>query len=755
MPPAIAAVAVGVLAGASAAIAGASLVAAILIGAGAALFSGLSTLLTPSLEPPKLSPLSSADRLQKRTVTVRDPVRSRDMVYGRTRKGGTIIEFITSTDDSKELNLVIALAGHECEAIQEVYFGEDLAFDSSGVVQPKFTDKAFVTKYLGTSTQTADAGLMARSSRWTSAHRLRGICYIVVLLIFDRDLYAAVPNVSAIVKGKKVFDPRSGLTVWSDNAALCQADYLNDPTYGLAIPYSGGSPAPEIDVIDEAVLIAAANICDESVSVPPFTGSPPTPSTEKRYLLNGVIDSAEEPESNLTKMLSASYGRALYVGGEWLVKAGAFETPTLGFDEDDLRGNVVVQPRVPRRDLFNAVRGIFVSEKNNFQPADFPPVTSTTFQTQDNGERIWRDVELPFTATETMAQRIAKIHLFAMREQISVIYPCSLKALQVNVGDTVMITNARMGWTDKIFLVTDWSFAVVQDEEGAPLLGCNMQLRETSAAVYDITASEQDLIAAAPDTLLPSPANVEFWAVQIDGRGQFATSSVLAGFEAIINGQQAPTWPGRLGSPSGMVGLVYNPRTGHLNCQDQNLATGNNQDVFDQYVVTPVLNPSYTTEELDITFDDNVRIIAPLVSQKGPGEPGAFSALVEFDYRLDAGAFVGFSPLRVQSATGMHFKFRAVFDTSEGAAMIVKSFNPTIAKRLVVHKVSSVVIPVGGKSFVFDTPYHKTPTVGANVHASAGRSVVFPEIDRLGFTGKVFDASSDVGGTIGWRSEGV
>ena len=44
---------------------------------------------------------------------------------------------------------------------------------------------------------------------------------------YDDKAYASVtPNISAIVKGRKVYDPRTTSTVWSDNAALCVLDYL-------------------------------------------------------------------------------------------------------------------------------------------------------------------------------------------------------------------------------------------------------------------------------------------------------------------------------------------------------------------------------------------------------------------------------------------------------------------------------------------------------------------------------------------------
>lgn len=697
---------------------------------------------------PDVSSEPTATTGERRTVTVRDPVAPREIVYGKTRKGGTIVEFTTTTGDASELHLVIALAGHECEAIEEIYFGEELAFDASGTVQRKYSGKATLSKFLGTDTQAADSYLVSKVARWTPNHRLLGIAYIRVSLIFDRDIYPGVPNITAVVKGKKVYDPRVSASpadiAWTDNAALCQADYLNDGTYGLRAAY--------LTEIDDTELTAAANVCDELVNIPPV-GSPAV--TENRYTLNGVVSSAEEPGKNLERLLSASYGRANFIGGLWIVRPGAYDSPSETFDENDLRGNLVVQARVPRRTVFNAVRGTFVSAKNKYQPADFPPLTSATFEAQDNGERIWADITLPFTATETMAERIAKIHLFAMREQISVTYPCSLKAVRVRAGDVVAITNTRMGWSAKPFVVADWEFAV-HEIEGAPVLGTTLSLRETSSAVYDITAGEQELIAAAPDTEFPPPTDVEFWATLIDGRGQFATSSVTSGFEAIIRPAQYRTWPGRAASPSLMSGFVYNPRTGHLNCEDQAGATGDNFDVFDSYVVTPVVNPSYETPELSISFDDVARMSAPVLAEKGPGETGSFTQAITADYRTDAGAYAGFVPLRVESVTARHFKFKVSYDTSAGAAMILKAFTPAVAKRLVVEKRTGVVIAVGGNSFGFAKPYHKTPSIGATMIGGSTLTPLLSGVSGSGFTLTVYDkADNDVGGTVNWRSEGV
>ena len=120
---------------------------------------------------------------------------------------------------------------------------------------------------------------MAAVADWTTAHRLRSIAYIYARLKANRDVYpTGIPNISAKVKGRKVYDPRVGgqdpadptTWAWSNNAALCLRDYL----LGVPRPDGAGGFATELfglgatnAEIDDAELIAAANVCDEGVAL--------------------------------------------------------------------------------------------------------------------------------------------------------------------------------------------------------------------------------------------------------------------------------------------------------------------------------------------------------------------------------------------------------------------------------------------------------------------------------------------------------
>ena len=78
-----------------------------------------------------------------------------------------------------------------------------------------------------------------------------------------------------------VYDIRTATSAYTTNAALCQADYLNDPLFGVDADYT-------TEILD-APLIEAANICEEQVALD-------VGGTEDRYSLNGVIDSSSTPK---------------------------------------------------------------------------------------------------------------------------------------------------------------------------------------------------------------------------------------------------------------------------------------------------------------------------------------------------------------------------------------------------------------------------------------------------------------------------
>ena len=449
--------------------------------------SGISQAMT---KKPKIPTQAT---LLGRSQMVKQPITSRKIVYGRQKVSGAVV-FMETSNKSQYLHIIVAIAGNELNSIQKVFLNDaELTLDGDGnITAPSILSGVGIIKtQLGAADQ-AHLNLAQYGAIWPGTATLKGIAFIYARLEYNPDSFPnGIPNISAIVEGKKVYDPRTTSTAYSKNSALILRDYLTNTEYGV-----GASS----DEIDDASFIAAANVCDENVSLS-------AGGTEKRYESHGVVDTANPPKQVIEEMLSAMAGTLTYSGGKFYVKAGAYSSPSDTLTEDDLRAGISIVTKPSRRDNFNAVKGVFLpDEAGNFQPTDYAPVTSSTFEAEDGSERVFSELDLTFTQSSSMAQRIAKIALFKSRQQLVITMPCKLTAFKHNIGDTVMVTLDRFGFSSKVFEVTNWSFASSVDENGNAELGVDLILRELASSVFDWNAEETAFVA--DNTNLRSPSDL-------------------------------------------------------------------------------------------------------------------------------------------------------------------------------------------------------------------------------------------------------
>jgi len=411
---------------------------------------------------------SMGTSMQGNSVTVREPAVSRKIIYGRARVGGAIVYLDSTGTDNEYLHLVVAVAGHAIDGFEEVWFNDTKIWDGS--FQGNWGSYVHIGFHDGTQT-TADSTLVSASTGWTNDHKLLDTAYIYVRLKYDTDQFAqGLPNISTVVRGKKVYNPVSATTAWSQNPALCVFDYLKDTKYGLAESASN---------VNTTALIAAQSLCDETVNL---SGS----GSQQRYVLDGVVDTANSRKDNIEAMLSSMGGKLIYSGGEYFIVGAEYNTPTITVDESVLVGGISVKTKQSRRSLYNGVKGVYLAEEENYTLADYPSITSSSYSTED-GDPIYLDMPLPFTTNNVRAQRIAKIALLQSRQQTQITIPCNLAALKFKAGDNIMVTNSRMGWTQKVFEVTGYQLDITTD--GAIVV--NVDAIETASAIYDWATSDQ------------------------------------------------------------------------------------------------------------------------------------------------------------------------------------------------------------------------------------------------------------------------
>lgn len=446
----------------------------------------------------------------------RSPSAPRQIIYGKTRVGGTIVHIETTGTDNYLLHMIIAVAGHEVEDIETVRFNDkNLTTTTSSisgstvytVTNADYTntdnDNNFgsgrlvrFTKKLGTDAQTADGFANAQLSSITSNDRFRGTAYVYIQMVFDAEKFGSgIPAISFIVKGKKVYDPRTSTTVWSDNPALCIRDFITDTRYGL------NANSDEVnDSTSAGGFASAANICDQLVTLADGT------STETKYTANGFTNMSANGEGILEGLLSACAGKMSYTNGKFNLFAGAAQTPTLTITDDDLLAPVSISTKPQSGELYNTVKSIYVDSSNSYQGTESPVYQSSTFLTEDtpsgsSSANYVKELEmqLPFTTSVTMAQRIQRIGLNSNRQTTSVSLLTTTKFMRLQPNDWVYITNERLGYSSKVFEVVSMNLEIVGED--VPVAATRLVLQETESSIYTFAAGDYQTAISEGATL--------------------------------------------------------------------------------------------------------------------------------------------------------------------------------------------------------------------------------------------------------------
>jgi hypothetical protein len=202
---------------------------------------------------------SLTSRRQELHVNVRDAAAVDEIVVGKVTKGGSYAWIEALNNDSEAL-IVIVHADHKVHAIDEIYYNGELAIRQNGFVMQKFRKNVIATeKHLGADDQAASPLCQKLLSWWTPDHRGRGRAYTVHHIRMDRDIFPGLPTITVTMRGLEMLDTRDDAVRYTNNSALFLAWHLNDPVRGMDAPYATD--------IEESLLNAAANICDEDVPI--------------------------------------------------------------------------------------------------------------------------------------------------------------------------------------------------------------------------------------------------------------------------------------------------------------------------------------------------------------------------------------------------------------------------------------------------------------------------------------------------------
>lgn len=422
---------------------------------------------------------------QERKQVLRAAAAPRTVVYGTTVASGVMVFAEEQPGDQEEdelLHMALVIAGHPLDGIGDIWLGDDL-------VQ---TFEDYVTWEFHNDRQTVDPFMKKNCPSWKEDMIGKGIAWLRISFKFNAEKFpSGLPNVKMLKRGRRIYDPRSGQTVFSDNAALVILDYFR--TYLKR----------KDENINWDQFKEAANICDEYV--PNADGS-----TEQRYRINGEFEVDEAPSKILDAMLQACGGELTYVAGKHGLLVGAYYGPaTMTLDESCIAGDIKIVPETSYKERTNTITGTFIDPKQNYVEADFPPVVVKEWVEKDGGE-ITQDMDLRFVASEYQAQRLANIVLRRKRVGRTIEIPCNMKGYKFRPGMYVKVTITQIGMKNVEMRVTKWSFN--------PKGGVNLTLRQDFLEMWDDAIGkpmERPDLVDLPTGGVAQPQNLQYQILQI------------------------------------------------------------------------------------------------------------------------------------------------------------------------------------------------------------------------------------------------
>lgn len=496
MPPVVIGAVIAMGAAAAGAIGVISMTTALVIAA-VATAGGMLATKTPSF--------SSYASQQERKQVLRSSNAPVAAIYGKTQTSGLLFfaeEQSGEQDDGERIHLAITMAGHELDGIDAVYLGDE---DIS-------TYGEFAQWGLSNAATAADSYMLANCPSWKTDMIGRGIAWLRVTLKFNAEKFpSGIPNIKALVRGRRVYDPRDQLTKFTANAALVILDYYRNYLH-----------VPDSKIIWEQFK-TAANICDEQVTTAADT-------QENRYEINGVIDLTESPAKILDAMHEACAGSPTYTGGKHGIIVGAYCGPAIHEIHDhQLSGSVKIVPETAQRDRVNTITGTFIDPEQSYSETDFPSVSIAQWVSED-GMEISSDLDLRFVTSAYQAQRLANIKLRRSRAGATFTLPMNLSGFAYRPGEYIRLYIKSLGINGAEMRVIKWEFSLQN--------GVELTVREESAAIWDDAIGQP--YTPPPLTTLPTggpaaPDNLSYSTEVIGDVVQGMLSWVNRGSQIIYN----------------------------------------------------------------------------------------------------------------------------------------------------------------------------------------------------------------------------
>ena len=474
------------------------------------------------------------------------------VIYGTRRVGGVRVFVSTKDVPGGDKNEYLYIAHVLCEG--KITGISDIRLDDKPIAN--WSGLYTIHAFYGDDTQTYNTPnatfgtsfsgsiLQEGDPRWDSTHALKGVAYLAIRLKWNKDKFQGIPDITCVVQGRALYDPRkdstspaynSGLGVtthrsnnqatwqYSSNSALVIRDYLTNNRFGKGIPLSA---------IDEVGFGVAATDCDESVTVYPngYAG--------KIFDCHAVLQTDETLFENLERLLMGCRGFLPYSQGQYSLIIDNAKSSVFTFNTDNMLGGLSIKGET-KENKFNRVICKFPNSAILYEPdqATWPEAGSAeeiAFLAEDNGTLLVQEIELETVTSFYAARDLARVILKRSRNALRCSFKATSEALNLAVADIVTVNHPTPAWEGQLKLFQVESISLNYD--GTVSVG----LLEYDPSIYTYDLSAQEVVY--PDTAFPDPFEIAL------PRNVTSSSSTAVAQDGTIVPSITTTWDAALDS---------------------------------------------------------------------------------------------------------------------------------------------------------------------------------------------------------------
>jgi hypothetical protein len=414
-----------------------------------------------TMKTPK--PGSSGGQLDSK-LDVRAPI---PVAYGRTATGGFVGYQQSFGNKNAFLAMVSILSAGPVQAIETHRANDSVVYYSGSPTNALSTStgvgdgsKLYKNKLrsryqLGAAPATQTIAQAAGLALPNAPGKLSALAHAITVLEYNQDAFPqGVPKNLWVLSGVKLYDPRKDSTyaggvgshrrdnpaTWefSENPFLAGLDWTLGRWWNGKKQYGIGARWAEVDV---SAFVAGANVAD-------LNG----------WKIGGVVTTNDDKMAVLTTILQSGGGVPVARGAQISCMVNAPKASTFTITSADIIGEVEIMNSTSWRDRSNTVVPTYREESQLWAMIAGEQVSSDVYIAEDGGEKKTIEAEYPLVQQAAQAHQLATYELVNSREFLTFNLTCKVRALNIRVGDAIIVDLPEVAAVTKKTLVLGREF---------------------------------------------------------------------------------------------------------------------------------------------------------------------------------------------------------------------------------------------------------------------------------------------------------